>query len=29
LAVLLKLLPPWNEMKGEDVQETAGALGHS
>jgi len=29
LAVLLKLLPPWKEMKGEDVQETAGALGHS
>jgi Ni/Fe-hydrogenase subunit HybB-like protein len=28
LAVLLKLLPPWKEMKGEDA-EAAGALGHS
>ena len=29
LAVLLKLLPPWKEMKAEEVPEAAGALGHS
>jgi Ni/Fe-hydrogenase subunit HybB-like protein len=29
LSVLLKILPPWKEMKGEEAADAAGALGHS
>ncbi len=29
LTLLLKLLPPWKEMRGEEAAEGAGALGHS